>query len=71
MSELQSMILSIVQSSNGWMTRAQIAKGLKRKNGKLSAYDIELLNDLVSTGKVKERENTIGIVQKRYEYIAK
>lgn len=53
------------------MSRAQIADAINRKTGTLTNYDIQLLDDLVNTGKVQQRVAVIGAVKERYEYRAK
>jgi hypothetical protein len=50
------------------ITRRELALAAGRKNGKLTQYDLQLLTELESEGKIKIGKTTQGIVQEAYTY---
>lgn len=68
-SDLKTYILETLRTHGGWMSRQEIATAIGRP-GRISPYDIDLLNQLVEAGDVELSERPTGPVQRALTYRA-
>lgn len=67
---LDDVLLSTLRRHGEPMTRLELGQAIGRKNGKLNAYDVLLLEQLAYEGFVEIGERTQGVVQKAITYKA-
>lgn len=66
---LKDFILQTLRTNGGWMSRQEIATAIGRP-GRISPYDIKLLNELVDSGLVEKSARPRGPVQRAHTYRA-
>lgn len=64
---LSLLILSILQTHNGWVTRRQIGAALHRPSGTTNPHDNLILDRLVVSGEIEMQESVSG-AKVTYEY---
>lgn len=69
MTDLKNLIFETIRANGGWMSRQEIATAIGRP-GRISPYDIKLLNDLVEAGLLETSERPTGPVQRALTYRA-
>lgn len=60
---LGGMLLDVLRADGGWLTRRQLATALGRADGRMTPYDAQLIEGLVSAGLVEREERPMGIVR--------
>lgn len=60
---LGALLLDVLRADGGWLTRRQLATALGRGGGRMTPYDAQLIEGLVSAGLVEREERPMGIVR--------
>jgi hypothetical protein len=70
LTDLQQLLLDVLERNSDWMTRSQIADAIERPN-RLNPHDVSMLDDMAEKGIIDVTERKIGAVKTEYIYKAK
>ena len=68
---LAKLLNETIASAGDWVTRRDIAFAIGRPNGRLTPYDISVLDNLEAAGQVEIRQEKTGTVRFEFQYRAK
>jgi len=68
---LAQLLMDTIVSAGDWTTRKDIAFAIGRPNGKLTPYDISVLDNLESAGRIEIRQVKTGAVRFEFQYRGK
>lgn len=70
MNALADIILNHLQTKGDWMTRAEIARAIRRGNGILNPHDLDVVWQLFREGRIELQQEETGVAKWRYRYRA-